>query len=66
MRKRLKVGGWEGGKVRMGNAEKIEGEILGRWEGENGECGSGNAEFGRWNVSIADLGLSKWLIKMIG
>ena len=37
--KRLKMGGWEGGKVRMGNAEKIEGEILGRWEGL--DCGFG-------------------------
>jgi hypothetical protein len=57
MGERLKVRYWEGGKVRIGNAEVGMG---------NGEVGSGNAEFGRWNVSIADLGLSKWLIKMIG
>ncbi len=37
--KRLKVGGELKSEWGMGNGGKIEGEILGRWEGENGECG---------------------------
>ena len=50
----------------MGKAEKIEGEILGRWEGENrewgrrnGECGRWSEESGSWKKCIAHSVLSK-------